>query len=198
MSYEYMQGFGALGAAGQQQSGSQQRTGPGRRQTAEHKALAQQACGGERCSDPPRRLMMNASAPDKERRLAHLEGQGCTVQCEENNFVFLCCPKEITPFGRETRAPAGPEESSPDFSDEGITPSTFPGDEAELDSTMMDPALMPLEPVEEAGGFPWGTAIVGLLLLGGAGFAGYWFLLRDKDEEEDDADDTAGAAASEE
>lgn len=194
MSYEYMQGFGAFGAAGQQQGGGgrqqpggQQGSRGPRKPTSEEMEKFRTACASTDCSDKKRMRIIGGQIRDADARVAHFENQGCSV-CSRDEDIYLCCPEDTEPYspGAASQSPSGPA-----FPEDEITPSTFPGDEAAFDPSLVDPSMMTLEPIEETGGFPWGGVIIGLLLLGGAGFAGYWFLLRDKDEEEDTAGDDA-------
>lgn len=117
------------------------------------------ACGGETCSEPgmTRDATFRTNTIRGAAAAERAEHRGCVPRCEEDNWAYLCCPSD----------------------DEGIV-----AEEAVVEAAVVTPAL---PPPDQGGGFPWGVAILGVLLLGGAGFAGYWFLLRDKDEEGDES-----------
>lgn len=123
------------------------------------------ACGGgDICSEP---LMRKRSAARSDTirgqdRAEYLLGNGCEIACEEDGWTYFCCP------------------STQEHEDSLLEEA------AAEEAAAIEAAAALLPPPEPPAGFPWGAAILGLLVLGGAGFAGYWFLIRDKDEEEDD------------
>ncbi|MHC4702350.1 MAG: hypothetical protein ACYTFQ_17420 [Planctomycetota bacterium] len=116
------------------------------------------ACGGETCSEPG--MTQNAAARTTTLRGAYsatqLEARGCTLRCEEDGWSYFCCPSDEEIVVEE------------DVVTDVVVPTTE------------------LAPVDQGAGFPWGVAILGVLVLGGAGFAGYWFLIRDKNSEKEE------------
>ena len=143
---------------------------------SEREARQATACGGVGCVETGMTTMLAArtNTIKGQRKQERLLNQGCVFLCEENSFAYFCCPSS------EEIAEEVAEELVEESIDEGLLTTTD---------------VVAVE--QENGSSTALIAILGLLGLGVVGFAGYWFLIRDKDEDEDE-DETEDETEDEE
>ena len=153
MSYEYMTGMGATTLLERMRQ-------IGERRDAE-------ACGGVACSSGWTREVVEQDPDDFlsfANREREMRDRDCTMQCVEGGAFYYCCPPQIRML------------------------SVLPGVMQSLNVTAAPEASVedqeiPPPPVEEVSSFPWAAvSVVGILGLGAAGFAGYWFWWRKREE----------------